>query len=131
MVIQPIRFGDEGQAATRELLRRFDALAGGADPQLRAQLATLERLDRQYGGTAPIELEDVEELVANIVTALAALDDPDLVIGAALWAQRHDVAVRPGRPGGDARPPRPNRSRGEEAHRPGVRVAHGAIPPMW
>jgi hypothetical protein len=93
MTVQTIRFSDDGLTATRELLRRFDALAGGADPQVRAQLATLEALDRQYGGTARIELEDIEELVASILTALAALDDPDLVIGAALWAQRHDVAV--------------------------------------
>src|SRR5258706_1329755 len=114
MVIQPIRFGDEGQAATRELLRRFDALAGGAAPQLRAQLATLERLDRQYGGTAPIELEDVEELVANIVTALAALDDPDLVIGAALWAQRHDVAVSAVEPVANALAQRSNEAAGKQ-----------------
>jgi hypothetical protein len=92
MEIQPIRFGDEGQAATRELLRRFDASAA-ADAALRGQLATLEALDRQYGGLARIELGDVEELVASILTQLAALEDPDLVIGAALWAQRHEVAV--------------------------------------
>jgi hypothetical protein len=92
MEIQPIRFGDEGQAATRELLRRFDASAAG-DPGLRAQLATLEALDRQYGGLARLELEDLEELVASILTQLSALEEPDLVIAAALWAQRHGVAV--------------------------------------
>jgi hypothetical protein len=92
MEIQPIRFGDEGQAATRELLRRFDASAA-ADPALRGQLAALEALDRQYGGLARIERDEVEELVAALLTQLAALEEPDLVIGTALWAQRHEVHV--------------------------------------
>ncbi len=92
MVTQPIKFGDEGLAATRELLGRFDALAV-KDVDLRGELARLEALDRQYGSTARIELEDVEELVASLLTRLAALEDPELVIGAALWAQRHDVAI--------------------------------------
>lgn len=90
MVTQPIQFGDEGQIATRELMRRFDALAPGADPRLRAQLAVLEALDRQYGGSAPIPLEDIEDIVAAL---LAALEDDDLVIGVALWAARHDVPI--------------------------------------
>ena len=92
MEIQPIRFGDEGQAATRELLRRFDA-STAADPALRGRLAALEALDRQYGGLARIERDEVEELVAAILMQLAALEEPDLVIGTALWAQRHEVPV--------------------------------------
>jgi hypothetical protein len=113
MTIHPITFGDEGQVATRELLRRFDTLEPAGPKPLRAQLATLEALDRQYGGSAPLELEDVEELVAAIVTGLAALPPPrpspqgegghadsereadfaDLTIGVALWAIRHEVAI--------------------------------------
>lgn len=91
MTIRPIQFGDEGQVATRELLRRFDARAGAADAALRAQLAALEALDRRHGGSAPIAGDDAEDLVAAL---LAALDDDELVIGVALWAARHRVAVR-------------------------------------
>lgn len=91
MVIQPIHFGDEGQVATRELLRRFDARAGPADAALRAKLAALEALDRRHGGSAPIAAGDAEDLVDSL---LAALDDDDLLIGVALWAARHKVAVR-------------------------------------
>jgi hypothetical protein len=97
MTVQPIRFGDEGQAATRELLRRFDALAAAQPARhadLRRELAGLEALDRQYGGSAVIELEDVDDLVASIHRELAPFEDPDLTIGVALWAIRHQVALR-------------------------------------
>ena len=95
---QPIRFGDEGQAASREMLRRYDArTAGHADDAeaaaLRRDLATLESLDRQYGGSAPIALEGAEELVASVLPRLARLGDPELVIAAALWAIRHRVEI--------------------------------------
>jgi hypothetical protein len=113
MPVQTIRFSDEGLAATRELLRRYDARAG-KDSGLRGELANLEALDRQYGGTARIELEDVEELVASILNALAALDDPDLVIGAALWAQRHDVAVSAVEPVANALAQRSNDAAGKQ-----------------
>jgi hypothetical protein len=99
MDIQPIRFGDEGQAATRELLRRFDSLArearlpAAALQRIRAQLATLEALDRQYGGLAALEVEDAGELVAALHTDLAYLEDDDLIVGVALWAIRHGVAI--------------------------------------
>src|SRR5213594_2195362 len=109
MPIQTIQFGDDGQVATRELLRRFQALAPyrlAAHETLHRQLATLETLDRQYGGAARLELEDVDEAVAAIHTHLAhweaeasrrkfdALDDiAALTIGVALWAIRHEVAV--------------------------------------
>jgi hypothetical protein len=91
MTVRPITFGDEGQVASRELLRRFDALAPGAPRSLRAQLATLESLDRQYGGAARLELEDLDDLVAALHAGLAQLGDPDLILGVALWAIRHDV----------------------------------------
>ncbi|HXN15621.1 MAG TPA: hypothetical protein VN878_04540, partial [Usitatibacter sp.] len=107
---QVMQFGDEGQLATRELLRRFGALSAalpGAFEPLRQQLAMLETLDRQHGGAARLELEDTQELVAAIHGQLAqwqaqAPSQPpdarseaiaDLVIGVALWAQRHQVAL--------------------------------------
>jgi hypothetical protein len=95
MPIRPITFGDEGQVASRELLRRLDALEPAAPRSLRAQLATLGSLDRQYGGSAPLELEDLEPLVASILTELAALPkgEGDLIIGVALWAIRHEVPI--------------------------------------
>jgi hypothetical protein len=38
-------------------------------------------------------LEDVDELVDSILVALAQAGDPDLLIGVALWAIRHDVPI--------------------------------------
>jgi hypothetical protein len=100
MSVQTIQFGDEGQLATRELLRRFDALHGarpGRVEGLRKQLATLESIDRQYGGLAALPLEDVEELVAATLTQLlqqpSGGGDEEIVIGVALWAMRHGVEV--------------------------------------
>lgn len=101
MPIQPIAFGDPGQAATRELLARFRA-ALAADPRLQPlapSFEVLEALDRQYGGSARLELEETESLAASILTELARFGaDPDLVLGVALWAMRHEVdllAVEP------------------------------------
>jgi hypothetical protein len=113
MEIKPIRLGDEGQIATRELLRRFDA-SGGGDSALRGQLATLESLDRQYGGSARIDLEDVEELLATLLTQLAAIGDPDLVIGVALWAHRHDVQIAAPEPVVNALAERSNNAGGKQ-----------------
>ena len=99
MAIQTIQFGDEGQAATLELIRRFDSLAkaraldAAARERIRAPLATLQSLDRQYGGSAALPLEAVEEVVAALVADLAPLEDDELVIGVALWAVRHGVAI--------------------------------------
>jgi len=114
MVIQPIKFGDEGQVATRELLRRFDASAGSGRKELRAQLATLENLDRQCGGMGRIPLEDVEGLVAGIVAELATFDDPDLVVGVALWALRHQVELTQVEPVVNALAQRANRAAGKQ-----------------
>ena len=106
-----IQIGDEGQLATRDLLRRFESLAarepGLEVAGLRSQLRTLESIDRQYGGHAELPLEDVEELVAATITDLAHLErhaiqagaDPadltiaDLTIAVALWASRHGVEL--------------------------------------
>jgi hypothetical protein len=120
MTAQTIHFGDEGQAASRDMLRRFDAVAAarppGADPggtaDLRRDLATLESLDHQYGGSAPIALEGAEELVASILPRLARLGDPDLVIAVAVWALRHLVAITAAEPVVNALAERSNRARG-------------------
>jgi hypothetical protein len=96
MAVQTIHFGDEGQLATRDLLRRFDALHAGRPQrvqELRKQLATLESIDRQYGGTAALPLEGVDDVVASTLTLLLQLpsggDDDDIVVGVGLWAIRH------------------------------------------
>src|SRR6185503_9489805 len=100
MPIQTIQFGDAGQVASREMLRRYDARAlagpGTAAPgaaALRHDLATLESLDRQYGGEAPLPLEGTDELVASVLQRLADFADPEIAIAVALWAIRHGVAI--------------------------------------
>ena len=132
MSIHPLPFGDEGQRATREMMRRCDALAerlgGSAAPApiaaLRAQLATFEALDRQYGGTAAIALEDAAEHVSEALAQLARLDSAagslggddvrdtvdELVLAVALWAVRHDVAVARPEPVANALARRSNRA---------------------
>lgn len=117
--MQTIRFGDEGQTATRELVRRFEtiakdaALPAHAAERIRAQLSTLQALDRQYGGNAKLPLEGVEELAASIVTDLATMDDADLVIAAALWTLRHQVALTVVEPVVNALAQRSNRASGK------------------
>lgn len=108
-----IQFGDDGQVATRELVRQFEQLgpriAQAASPameKLRGQLKTLDAIDRQYGGNGPLPLEGVEEVVGATITDLAHLESDcrreghevslvlaDLVVGTALWAQRHEVPI--------------------------------------
>jgi hypothetical protein len=117
MAIQTIQFGDEGQVATRELVRRFESAArdsslpGEALQRIRAQLATLEALDRQYGGSAALPLEGVDDLVASLLADLAGIDDPDVVLGAALWAIRHGAAITGVEPVVNALATRSNRAR--------------------
>jgi hypothetical protein len=89
---KPIAFADDGRRATRDLLRLFDERPS-PDRELRSRLEALEALDRQYGGSAPLALEDVAELVASILVELAGSDDHELVIGVAVWAMRHEVAI--------------------------------------
>lgn len=128
MTVQPIRFGDEGVLATRELLRRFDTLASrlGAMPpaELRLRLKTLESIDRQYGGTAPVPLEGADDLVASLIGDLAHLEADarrgqardaegefaDLTLGVALWAMRHGVDVTVVEPVANALALRSNRA---------------------
>jgi hypothetical protein len=120
MTTQTIQFGDEGQAASREMLRRYDAhvaagqpgVDAGAAADLRRELATLESLDHQYGGSAPIALEGAGELVDSILPRLAALGDPELVIAAALWAMRHRVEIGAVEPVVNALAQRSNRAAG-------------------
>jgi hypothetical protein len=129
MAVQPIRFGDEGQHATRELLRRLDVLLPfrlAAHRTVHSQLSTLEAIDRQYGGNAPLRLEDAPELAAAIITQLAhweaeagrrALAVQDhiaaLVIGVAVWAIRHGVEILAVEPVANALAHRANNARGK------------------
>ncbi len=113
MSVHKIRFGDEGQAATRDLLQQFDSL-GARIPRvgspvmekLRGELKTLEAIDRQYGGTGTLPLEDAGELAAATLADLARLESDcrhegeepllaiaHLTIGVALWAVRHGVVL--------------------------------------
>lgn len=120
MPIQPIRFGDEGQLATTELLRRFATLAqeprlpAAAMQRIRAQLGALEALDRQYGGLATLAVEDADELVAALTTDLAYLEDDELITGVALWAIRHDVDVTVAEPVVNALATRSNVAAGKQ-----------------
>ena len=122
MEIKKIGFGDEGQAATAALLARLPAFrdrALAASPELatpldrtRRGLDTLQALDRQHGGTGRIAVEGVGELVTAILSDLARVeaaatgapeplllaDASDFLIGVALWALRHQVAIDPVEP---------------------------------
>ncbi|HSN19932.1 MAG TPA: hypothetical protein VLS49_04600 [Usitatibacter sp.] len=109
---------DEGLAASRDLLRRYDAGIDSRDlldpeeaAELRRGLATLESLDRQYGGAAALPLEGTEDLVSSVMSPLARLGDPDLVIGVALWALRHGVEIAVPEPVVNALAERSNRAR--------------------
>jgi hypothetical protein len=96
MTVQRIEFGDEGQVATRELLARFRE-AHGRDARLaeaRSALEALEAIDRQHGGLAPLQLEDADHVVANLLTDLTRHGvDGAFAIGVALWAIRHGVPI--------------------------------------
>ena len=91
MNIHSIQLGDEGQVATRELLKRFEP---GAPESLRACLRAFEAIDRRHGGSGPLPQEDAGELADAAIAEGARLGEDDLVIGVALWAMRHEVAVR-------------------------------------
>lgn len=138
MEIKKIAFGDEGQAATAALLARLPALqsrAAAVDPGLGTRLDRLKRgletllaLDRQHGGSGPIRLEGVGELVSAIVTDLAhadaaagrsgegglAADVADFLIGVALWAVRHEVPFDPAEPVVNALAHRANATRSKQ-----------------
>ncbi len=122
MEIKKIAFGDEGQVATAELRARAprlralaiaagSGLAGHADRTGRG-IETLQALERQHGGSGPIAVEGLAELVAAVLTDLAHLESAallapshellaetaDFVLGVALWAVRHAVALDPVEP---------------------------------
>ncbi len=137
--MQPIPFGDEGQAATRELVSRFGRGVGlwgselpgeaAAIERLRAELAMLQALDRQHGGLSRLDLEGVETLVASIHSALAHLEAESvrrslaqapaeiaaLAIGVALWAIRHGVPIAVVEPVSNALALRSNEASSKEA----------------
>jgi hypothetical protein len=114
MTVHPLHFGDEGQRATRELLRRFDELAPEAAAEMRAPLATLESLDRQYRGEGALPLEGLDELVASLLVSLESLGDDALTLGVALWALRHDVPLTAVEPVVNALARRSNEARSPE-----------------
>ncbi|HRA24792.1 MAG TPA: hypothetical protein PLK52_14580, partial [Usitatibacteraceae bacterium] len=138
MEIKKIAFGDEGQAATAALLARLPALqarASAVDPglaprldRLKRGLETLQALDRQHGGTGPIGLEGVGELVSAIVTDLAhaeaaagraadaalTTDVADFLLGVSLWAVRHGVLLDPAEPIVNALAHRANAARSKQ-----------------
>ena len=91
MTVQKIQFGDEGEAATRALAKRYAATAG--EP-LAGYLRTFEAIDRQHGGSGALPLEDASEVADAAIEAAHRLDEDDLVIGIALWAMRHRVPLR-------------------------------------
>ena len=109
MTVKTVQFGDEGQRATAELVKRFESLAPlqlAAYRTTHASLRTLQSIDKQYGGMAPLELEDAPSLVGGIHTQLARWDAEavrhklaaaatlaEVTIGVALWAIRHGVAL--------------------------------------
>ena len=136
MNVQPIRFGDPGHAATREIIARYERAAPSwaelIEPEgfeaLRRQLATLEAIDQQYGSHARLELDDAPDLVASIVTALAQVEArrqrgpgvesademPEIVLGIALWAIRHEVEITVVEAIANALAVRSNRARNRE-----------------
>ena len=133
MSLKTVRFGDDGQAATREFVARLDRatpaweefVGGERLGALRRQMATLEAIDRQYGGQAVVELEGADELVASILSELAhfhddlrfAQADEDLasiVLAVALWAIRHDVDIAVVEPVVNALAHRSDRARSRE-----------------
>jgi hypothetical protein len=113
MNVHKIRFGDEGQAATRDLLAQFEGLAAriaqvasSVIAKLGGELKTLEAIDRQYGGNGPLPLEDARELAAATLADLARLENDcrhegeevalaiaRLAVAVALWAVRHEVPL--------------------------------------
>jgi len=91
MSVKTVHFGDEGQAATRALARRF---APVVPAELADLLRTFESVDRHHGGTGPLPLEDAGELADAALVAASRFDDDELTLGIALWALRHEVPVR-------------------------------------
>ena len=108
--MQTIQFGDEGQVASRELLKRFENVR----PEVAAHLRTFAALDRQYGGSGPLPVEDAADLVAAALTQMAHHEAEeefaDLTLGIALWAVRHGVEITVPEPVANALALRSNRA---------------------
>lgn len=119
MDAKPIAFADDGRRATRELLRQFDALRHFPREvdrlDLAGRLETLEAIDRQYGGSAPLALEDIAALLASVLVDLSRVGDASLVVGAALWGLRHAVPIEAPEPVINALAERSNGSADKEA----------------
>lgn len=139
MEIKTIDFADDGRAATTALLARLPglrsrALAASADleaPLDRTQrgLDTLAALDRQYGGSGPLAVEGVDELVGAILADLAPVEAraarspdtqflaeaSDVILGVALWAVRHEAGIDPVEPVVNALAHRANAARSRAA----------------
>ena len=129
MTVKTVQFGDEGQRATGEFLRRLESLAPmhlAAYKTLHGQVHTLQSLDKQYGGMASLELEDAAHLVAAIHAQLAHWGEEasrrrleaqeaiaEIAIGVALWAIRHGVAIDAVEPVVNALAWRSNHARGK------------------
>src|SRR6185436_9905968 len=92
MSIHPIRFGDEGTAATRALAERFSTLV---DPALAEQLRTMESIDRRHGGNGPLPFDDAAALADSAIEAAAREDQDELVLGIGIWAVRHELPIGP------------------------------------
>lgn len=90
MAIHTIQLGDEGQLATRALVQRF---APEAPEELGGYLRTIEAIDRHHGGSGPLPLEDAASLADRAIESSAHMDSDELVLGIALWAMRHELAL--------------------------------------
>ena len=78
MNVSTIQFGDEGQVATRELVRRFAPVVPEA---LATCLRTFESIDRHHGGSGPLPLEDAGDLADAALADAASLGHDDLTLG--------------------------------------------------
>lgn len=141
-MVQPIRFGDEGQVASQEFLSLFNLVAA-KDPALRGAplqryLGSLEALDRQYGGSGRLPIEDAGELLAATLTELAHLEQAarrggeptaaaDLTLGVALWALRHELEISPVEPVANALAVRSNAARTKQELAAVFGLMQGAI----
>lgn len=133
MDTKPIAFADDGRRATRDLLRRFEELPPGRVPrgvdrlEFAKRFETLEAIDRQYGGNTELPLEDVADLVSSILADLARIDDGELVIGVALWAIRHGVAIEAPEPVVNALANRSNGAHGKDELAAVIAITHAVI----
>jgi len=143
MSIHTLRFGDEGREATRELSRLVESLTPSAlsgFARAREHIATLESLDRQYGGNAPLSLEGVDTVVSALLSQFAqweseaargkqqvlpAIDAATL--GVALWALRHDTELAVVEPVVNALARRANQARTKEECAAAFALMQGVI----